>query len=63
MARKGACVGRPSASSTRFPGTVIGMVPSADVFVDARAADSALSLPRARTAAKGAIFTILVDVG
>ena len=57
MTPKGACVGRPSAPTRRFPGTGVGVVPSADVFVDTRAADSALNFPRPRaTAANGAIF-------
>ncbi len=46
----------PSASTRRFPGTGVGVVPSADVFIDARAADSAPHLPRARTAPKRAIL-------
>ena len=49
MTPKRACVGRPSASTRRFPGTGVGTVPRADVFVDARAADSAPHLPTSAT--------------
>ena len=40
MTPKGACVGRPSASTRRFPDNGVGVVPSAVVPVDAHAAEA-----------------------
>ena len=56
MTPKTACVGRPSASTSRFQGTGVGVVPSGDVFVDARAADSAPHLPPGRRGGKHSHF-------
>ena len=59
MTPKRACVGRPSASTSRFPGTGVGVVPSADVFVDARAAKGA---PHLSLGAKCSHFGHIVSV-
>ena len=46
VSQKGACLGRPSASTRRFPGTVIGTVPSVDVFDDVCTAKGVPNAPR-----------------
>ena len=57
---KEACVGRPSASISRFPGTGVGVVPRADVFVDAHTVEGAPHLPPGRhaTAAKWSFWLV-----